>query len=187
MKKLLFMIVLASLVLSPTTTFVADAQEDDACDMKTVTKGLRCEQCEEIVLAKSLVSDVPYYVCPDCDEVYREPGTCDECEVALVKKVSGKGVCPDCLQKPTAVEICEKVCYVCPDCEMTASKAGKCPECEVALEKQTIRAVIIYECPDCGMSSYQAGKCTDESCEQHGKALKKRCSHSGEFPHGGSE
>lgn len=187
MKTVLYTVVLATLAFGWTATFVAWAEGEDACDMKTVVKGFYCSSCEETLLAKNLVSEVVYYLCTGCDEVSDEPGTCEDCEVELVKKVSGKGVCAGCLEKPAAAEICEKIYFLCPDCDMTAARPGQCAECEVALEKQTDLAVIHYVCPHCDMTSLKPGKCTDDSCEHHGKALKKECSCSGDYPHGGAE
>jgi Heavy metal binding domain len=181
------MLVLVPVVFLGFMAAIAAAPEEDACDMKTVVKGFYCEACEEVMMTADLVSDVTYYACPDCDETSDEAGDCELCEVALVKKVSGKGVCKHCLKKPSAAEVCEKIYYSCPDCDAVSRKPGNCADCEVALEKQVDRAVIFYVCAECGQQSLKAGKCTDAECEGHGKPLVKECSSSGEFPHGGEE
>jgi predicted RNA-binding Zn-ribbon protein involved in translation (DUF1610 family) len=176
-----------AILIGAVVVLAAGAGEEGACDLKTVVPGFYCENCDEALVAKDLVSDVVYYACPDCGEISREPGRCSWCDTDLVKKTSGKDVCKTCLEKPTKAELCEKVYYVCPDCGAMSLKAGTCEECETDMEKKVSRAVVHYVCPECGDFQLSPGNCTNPSCEHEGKALVRTCSLSGEFPHGGSE
>lgn len=161
----------------------AKAAPDTACDLSNVVAGFWCERDGRLLLEKELVSGVTYYACPDCGEIRREPGTCEWCEVELEKKVSEKGVCPDCLKKPAAAEICTKVYYECPDCGSTSRKAGNCPDCETARAEKTSRAKVEYVCEKCGGTSLVPAKCANEDCEACGQPMKRTCSESGRFPH----
>ena len=162
------------------------AAEESDCDMKTVAKMHYCES-DMLVLEKSdLVSDATYYECAECDGRYATPGECPDCEGStLVKKTSGKNACKHCFGPTVEVEACVKEYYVCDACGEESTSPGKCSGCEEpqAMVKQVSRAVITYQCDGCGTSVYKAGKCTDADCEDKGKALVRRCSMAGEYPH----
>jgi len=162
------------------------ASDDDACDMKNVQKMRYCEEEERILEKTDVVSDQKYYVCESCGVTHAAPGECPDCEKALVEKVSGKNACKHCFSPTVEVEACVKKCWKCAECEALHAKGGKCPECEKALVESVSYSLIVYECPECEMWSHKPGKCTTEECEAEGKALVRRCSLSGEFPHGGS-
>jgi hypothetical protein len=124
-----------------------------------------------------------YYECEDCGVVEKAPGKCEFCDEALVKKTSGKDVCPHCFRKPEPCEVCVKTYYECEDCGHQAAAPGKCEDCDAPLVKKVSRAVVEYACPECGDSALKLGKCSEEGCENFGKSLVRQCSMSGEFPH----
>jgi hypothetical protein len=162
------------------------ASDDDACDMKTVQKMRYCEDEDRILEKDEVVSNQKHWVCESCGIRRAEPGACPDCEEALVEKVSGKDVCKHCYGPTVEVEVCVKKCWRCAECETFHEKRGKCPECEKELVEHTSHSLIVYECPECSMWSYKPGKCTTGDCDAKGKALVRRCTLSGEFPHGGS-
>jgi hypothetical protein len=178
MRKILTILAIPALVLLM-------AGGSGECDLATVVKGFYCETDYQILEEKDLVSDKTYYVCPDCEAIETSPGTCSFCEVELVKRQSGKHVCPQCFQKPTAVEICVKKYHACPSCDAPGEAGGTCPDCEEPYEQMVSRALVQYECDSCGYTSYTAGTCPSEDCEAQGKPLHRRCELSGEFPHTG--
>lgn len=153
------------------------------CDMANVVKGFYCEECDAVLEKKDLKSDVVTFTCPACEDVQEKAGKCEYCDKALVKKTSGKDVCPDCLAKPVEAEICVKTHYACPDCDEPGKKGGKCADCDVAFVEVVSRALIEYVCPECGDTSLKPGKCTDSECDACGKPLKRTCTMSGDAPH----
>ncbi|MHC4860176.1 MAG: hypothetical protein ACYTDY_08810 [Planctomycetota bacterium] len=174
-------VVLAAYALTRTVL----ATEEDDCDMKTVIAGYYCEPSDLLLEKKELVSDVTYYECSFCELITKAEGKCPDCEKALVKKTSGKNVCPKCYEKPLEAEICVRTCYECPECCEQVAEAGECKECEEKLAQITVRALIQYQCPetDCDEASYKPAKCQNKECDHHGKPLVKTCSESGVFPH----
>lgn len=172
---------LSLFVLLP--AFVSHSAEK-ACDMAEVKAGFYCEDDDQLLLPKDVVSGVTFYECKECEVRQAEPGVCESCGEELAKKVSEKEVCPTCWRKPVAAEICIKGCHECPDCFERTAKAGKCADCDVALVKIEVRARIAYECSVCGTYSEKPGKCEEEDCKNFGKPLAKVCSESGSFPHG---
>lgn len=162
------------------------AGSNDACDMKTVEKMRYCENEDRILEKTEVVSDVKYWVCESCGTKHAKGGTCADCEEPLVEKKSGKNACKHCYQPTIEAEVCVKKAWICPECETLYAEAGKCVHDEEVLVKHVSRSLVYYECPECMMMSYKPGKCTTEECEAKGKALVRRCTLSGEFPHGGS-
>jgi hypothetical protein len=156
---------------------------DGGCDLKHVIQAYLCEECDAILEKKDLVSDKTYYVCEDCEESADEAGACPYCEQPLKKKTTGKDVCPDCHSKPQKVEACRKVFYACEGCDTQRLEPGECTDCEAKLVEQVSLALVEYVCPECGESSLRPGKCADKECANAGKALERRCSESGSFPH----
>ncbi|MCA9321905.1 MAG: hypothetical protein KDB53_14280 [Planctomycetes bacterium] len=173
-----------SLLVLATVMGMTAISMDGPCDLKTLESGYYCEACEAVLKADQRVSDKTYYECPDCGDRATKAGDCDGCETTLVKKTSGKNVCPTCFEAPTAADLCVKSYFACPKCSATSAKAEKCAKCEVDFAAQTSRTVVTYECSECGASAHKATKCDDQDCERHGKAFDvKSCATSGTFPH----
>ena len=181
MNRFIFFLTLFSLaILLPT---FAEVLGEKKCDLAKVEKGLYCEE-HEFLTVKELVSSVTYYQCDDCDEIHTKSGECEDCEIVLTKKVSGKNVCPRCYVKPEEIEVCVKTCYECPECGERSAAAGECEDCEKPWKKITVKARVEYECPVCEARELEPGNCTDEDCKAFDKPLVKVCSESGTFPHG---
>jgi hypothetical protein len=178
MRMALVLIALSSLLLLAPV----GGEEKDRCDLKTVEKAYYCAE-HELLLASEVVSGKTYYVCEDCEEFADRAGACPSCDQAMVKKVSGKNVCPHCYAKPEPAEVCVKTYYFCPDCGHESLTAGKCADCESPWEKKVSHALVEYVCPECGDYSFQPGKCSEPDCERSGKPLVRTCSQAGTFPH----